>query len=113
LISMRRVPQRSSQLPPIPRQPRLLPLRRRRRQQQRYLRLHLRLRPGLRLRLRLRLRLELLPLRLLILLLLPTARRVHVRAFQHLHFTCTWRARRLDRRLRMFQSLPPPLCGYG
>ena len=109
MISMRRVPQRSSQLPPIPRQPRLLLLRRRRRQQQRYLRLHLRLRPGLRLRLRLRLRLclrlrlELLPLRLLILLLLPTARRVHVRAFQHLHFTCTWRARRLDRRLRMFQ----------
>ena len=99
MISMRRVPQRSSQLPPIPRQPRLLLLRRRRRQQQRYLRLHLRLRPGLRLRLRL----ELLPLRLLILLLLPTARRVHVRAFQHLHFTCTWRARRLDRRLRMFQ----------
>ena len=117
MISMRRVPQRSSQLPPIPRQPRLLLLRRRRRQQQRYLRLRLRLRPGLRprlrLRLRLSLRLELLPLRLLILLLLPTARRVHVRAFQHLHFTCTWRARRLDRRLRMFQSLPPPLCGYG
>ena len=109
MISMRRVPQRSSQLPPIPRQPRLLLLRRRRRQQQRYLRLHLRLRPGLRLRLRL----ELLPLRLLILLLLPTARRVHVRAFQHLHFTCAWRARRLDRRLRTFQSLPRPLYGYG
>ena len=101
MISMRRVPQRSSQLPPIPLQPWLLLLMRRRMRQQR------------RWRARLRLRLELLPLRLPILLLLPTARRVHVRAFQHLHFTCTWRARRLDRRLRMFQSLPPPLCGYG
>jgi len=109
LISMRRVPQRSSQLPPIPLQPWLLLLMRRRMRQQRRWRARLRLRP----RLRLRQCLALLLLRPLILLLLPTARRVHVRAFQHLHFTCAWRARRLDRRLRTFQSLPRPLYGYG
>ena len=113
MISMRRVPQRSSQLPPIPLQLRLLLLRLRRMRQQRRpcRRLHPRLR--LRMHLRLRLCLTLLPLRLLILLLLPTARRAHVRALQHLHFTCAWRARRLDRRLRTFQSLPRPLSGYG
>ena len=108
---MRRVPQRSSQLPPIPLQLRLLLLRLRRMRQQR--RPRRRLHPRLRLHLRLRLCLTLLPLRLLILLLLPTARRAHVRALQHLHFTCAWRARRLDRRLRTFQSLPRPLYGYG
>ena len=116
MISIRRVPQRSSQLPPIPLQLRLLLLRLRRMRQQRRPRRHLR--PSLCLRLRLRLRLymclTLLPLRLLILLLLPTARRAHVRALQHLHFTCAWRTRRLDRRLRRtFQSLPRPLSGYG
>ena len=110
MISMRRVTQRSSQLPPIPLQLRLLLLRLRRMRQQR--RPRRRLRP--RLRLRLRLRLAQLPLRLLILLLLPTAWRAHVRALQNLHFTCAWRTRPLDRRLRrMFQSLPRPLSGYG
>ena len=114
MISMRRAPQRSSQLPPMPLQLRLLLLRLRRMRQQR--RPRWRLRPSLCLRLRLRLYmcLTLLPLRLLILLLLPTARRVHVRALQHLHFTCAWRTRRLDRRWRRtFQSLPRPLSGYG
>ena len=110
MISMRRVPQRSSQLPPIPRQPLLLRRRRMRQQRRPRWRLH----PCLRLRLRLRPCLTLLPLRLLILLLLPTARRAHVRALQHLHFTCAWRTHRLDRRLRrMFQSLRRPLSGYG
>ena len=114
MISMRRVPQRSSQLPPIPLQLRLLLLRLRRMRQQRRPRRRLHPRLRLRMHLRLRLCLTLLPLRLLILLLLPTARRAHVRALQHLHFTCAWRTRRLDRQLRrMFQSLPRPLSGYG
>ena len=111
---MRRVPQRSSQLPPIPLQLRLLLLRLRRMRQQRRPRRRLHPRLRLRMHLRLRLCLTLLPLRLLILLLLPTARRAHVRALQHLHFTCAWRTRRLDRRWRRtFQSLPRPLSGYG
>ena len=114
MISMRRVPQRSSQLPPIPLQLRLLLLRLRRMRQQRRPRRRLHPRLRLRMHLRLRLCLTLLPLRLLILLLLPTARRAHVRALQHLHFTCAWRTRRLDRRLRRtFQSLPRPLSGCG
>ena len=114
MISMRRVPQRSSQLPPIPLQLRLLLLRLRRMRQQRRPRRRLHPRLRLRMHLRLRLCLTLLPLRLLILLLLPTARRAHVRALQHLHFTCAWRTRRLDRRWRRtFQSLPRPLSGYG